>query len=90
MRNISLSLTALALVLASSLAPAFAETERQNREERSDLAYATQAAVQTQATFVADVETERQNRAERSDLAYAPQAAGQAYASVDQAKSDRG
>ena len=87
MRNISLSIAAAALVLATSLAPAFAETERQDRQEKSDLAYATQAVSQSQASVVA--ETERQNREERSDLAYAVQA-GHFYASNNQDKTDRG
>jgi hypothetical protein len=87
MRNISLSLAALALVLAGSLGSvAQAETEYQHRQERSDLAYATQAVSQTQAAVVA--ESERQNREERSDLASAAQA-GHFYAAVNQDKTDR-
>jgi hypothetical protein len=95
MRKSSLSLAALALLLAGSLAPVAhaANLERDHREQRSDLYAGQNAPAQAQASNPAAYATnlERQNREERSDLAAAQ--TGSAVQLADDnshAKADRG
>ncbi len=95
MRNISLSLAALALVLSGSLGPVAnaANLERQHREERADL-YAAQTnstPVQASTQAAAATNLERQNRQERSDLAAAQTSSAVQLADDNsRAKADRG
>jgi hypothetical protein len=97
MRKPSLSLAALALVLAGPLASVAqaANLERDHREQRSDL-YAGQTtswqySAQASAPAVYADNLERQNREERSDLAAAQtSAAVQLADNNNNAKADRG
>jgi hypothetical protein len=97
MRNISLSLAALALVLAGSLGPVAnaANLERDHREQRSDL-YAGETtsglySAQASAPAAYADNLERQNREERSDLAAAQTSVAVQLADDNSnAKADRG
>jgi hypothetical protein len=95
MRKSSLSLAALALVLAGSLASVAqaANLERDHREQRADVYAGLNAPAQAQASNPAAYATnlERQNRAERSDLAAAQtSSAVQLADNNSQAKAGRG
>jgi hypothetical protein len=95
MRNISLSIAALALVLAGSLGPVAnaASLERDHREQRADLYAAQTTSTQAQASNPAAYATnlERQTSEERSDLAAVQTSSAVQLADDNsQAKADRG